>query len=264
MITLSDCDDLVLKYIEYLSAAFTIGDSSESECRIETPFMRPDGDHFDLFVINQADGSILFTDYGQTFDWFFSVGLDIEGNENRERIVEYLAKAYGVEFTKKALRIRANSDTVGIAMHNILMAIQSVSQMTILRRPYGQATFKDEVEIYLVQQQQEFRPNFTVRGRSIEHKIDFYLDSGRNMLVEALSASSPGLGLSLVKQTAFKFIDINAIDSSYTKVALIDDSRDRWDTIWSTNKVQNTLANYTDRVIRWSQKTQLLAPLAKG
>jgi hypothetical protein len=256
-----DCRNFVQEYIEYLSQDFIVNEYLDNGCHIITPFWRSDGNHIELFIITNKDGNTLLTDEGQTLDWLFSVGLEVNGSKNREDLVSQLAIRYGVELKNGVFSQLLNPESVGLDIHRFLTALKAISYITLLRKPYGKPTFKDEVELYLIETQQEYKPNYLITGKTVEHRIPFYLNSNRNWLVETLSANTLGSAKPALYKVTFEWIDIAASGQNYRKVTLVDDTNNQWEEVWSNRKVRLPLEEYSDQVIRWSQRTQLLRPL---
>ncbi len=253
-----DCRNLVQKYIEYLSQDFIIYDYLDNDCHIVTPFWRPDGNHIEIFALTNKDGSISLTDEGQTFDWLFSIGMEVSGSKNREDLINQLVKRYNIELKNGTFSLQLNPDSVGADIHKFLTALKAISSMILLRKPYGKPTFKDEVELYLIETQQEYKSNYLITGKTVEHRIPFYLNSNRNWLIETLSANTIGAAKPALYKVTFEWIDIGASGQNYKKVTLIDDTDNKWEEIWSNNRIRLPLEEYSDQVIRWSQRTQLL------
>lgn len=83
------------------------------------------------------------------------------------------------------------------------------------------------------------------------------LNSGRNVLLETLSAASNSAALSSARLMAFKWIDIRELDNKYSRWTMIDDSENQGE-IWSSERVSMILSNYSDRIIPWSQRATIL------
>lgn len=262
MATNVNCLDLVQSYISYLNQDFVISDYEENGCHLITPFWRPDGDHIEIFALENTDGFITLTDEGQTLDWLFSVGFEIQGHKKREELVNQLVKLYGVELKNEIISIRSDYENIGTNIHRFLNALNALSYVILLRQQRGKPTFRDEVELYLRENGQDYKSNVKVPGRTVEHTIPFYLNSRRNWLVEVLSANVLSSARDALYKVTFEWTDIRGANQPYQMVTLVDDTDDKWEQIWSRNRIKVPLETYSDRVIRWSQRTQLLGSLA--
>lgn len=258
----TDCQGVVSSYLTLLGAGFVADTYDAGGCRIITPFWRTDGDHLELFVVPSSDNRVFISDEGQTVDWLFSIGLDVETSEARQESLEKIAHSYGAILRDGVLRIETDSQRTVQSIHLFLQALLAASQMTAQRVQRTAKTFRDEVENFLIENQQQYRAGFSVIGKSTEHRIDFYLNSGRNMLVETISASSTSSARDRVLRVAFEWVDIRESGWEYQRVALIDDSGDKWEQIWQNDRLRAPLENYSNRVIYWSQKEKLL-PLGR-
>jgi hypothetical protein len=251
------CSDLLTAYQSYLNDNMTLIDLGADSCEIVTPFVRPDGDHIRFFVMQLKD-ALLLTDEGETTDWLFSVGLEFDRNGNRAKRLEHIAHRYRVVFERGVFSLLIEDTNVGSNINRFVTALQSASQLIHLRRPYTARSFRDDVENYLLQENQVYVPNFPVVGKAIEHRVDFYLDSGRNLLLETLAASTVAAATDKLAKSNFKWLDIRETKTSYKTAFLVDDSNDTWESLWTKPKIASLLNSYTDEVMRWSQRTRLL------
>ncbi|MEB2351832.1 MAG: DUF1828 domain-containing protein [Burkholderiaceae bacterium] len=258
----TDCRGLVSSYLTLLGAGFTADAYDADGCRIVTPFWRNDGDHLELFVVPSSDNRVLISDEGQTVEWLYSIGLDIETSDARQESLEKIAHSYGAILRNGTLRIETDSERTVESIHLFLQVLLAASQMTAQRVQRAAKTFRDEVENFLIENQQQYRAGYPVTGKSTEHRIDFYLNSSRNILVETISASSTSSARDRALKVAFEWIDIREGGWDYLRVALIDDSDDKWEQVWQNERLRAPLESYSDRVIYWSQKAKLL-PLSK-
>src|SRR5258708_15110106 len=245
------CSTLLHNYLEFMEQGFEIIEV-DGECQVTTPFWRPDGDHISIYA--KASGeSVRLTDHGETFDWLFSVGAEVDGDNKRGELMQRLATRYGITVFREELLLEANLVEIGSAVHRFLSAITSMCQLVLLRQQRGKTTFKDEVTLFLLENHQVFSSNYKVQGKTMEHKIDFYLDSGRNILAEALTATSLSAASDGVKKVSFEWVDIAGgnENAGYRKIVIIDDSGEKWDNFWSADKVRIPLEFYSDQIIRW-------------
>ncbi len=257
MVDQSRCLELIQAYLEYLDDEFTATQFDRELCQITTPYWRPDGDHIEVFARSDATGAVTFTDEGQTFDWLFTVGLNPEGAKGRQELIEHLAETHGVVLNRGIFSYQARAEDIGKGLHIFLTFLRTISDLTFFRRQRAAKTFKDEVALFLFDNKQDFRPNFTVVGKTVEHTIDFHLNSGRNWLLETFSPTPSSVN-SLVAKMAFKWFDIRTAELGYVLVTLLNDTTAEWDELWSREKMRRPLEEYSDNLIFWSQRTRRL------
>jgi hypothetical protein len=256
------CHDLIASYLDHLGEEFSVRTYQDSGCHVVTPYWRPDGDHIEFFAIIASDGSLVLTDEGQTIDWLFSVGMGPEGGQRRQELFEKLLERYRLTEKNGIISVKVASSNIGIGIHNFLAGLQSISHLTVMRIPRGLSTFKDEVENYLLDNGQKYEPNFRIHGKTIEHRVDFYLNSKRNALVAALTANSSSSARNAAVRVAFQWIDIREAGWEYHMITVIDDSEDRAERFWNKGRIRKPLEEYSNQIIPWSQKGRLLGSLA--
>lgn len=260
--TEQSCFDLIDAYLSHLRGGFTVESSERDYCHVITPFWRPDGDHIELFAFRSIDDIVYISDEGQTFDWLFAIGMEVEGSDTRQRIIEEIVSRHGLQEKDGVISAEARENEFSQVTHRFLTALNSISHLVLARTPRGKVAFRDDVELYLLENNQTFKSGFEVRGKAVEHKVDFYLNSRRDWLVDTLTASSASRARELAQRTAFKWIDIRAAGwDKYTMVAVLDDTEDK-EEYWRRPRVRRALAEYSDIIITWtSERGQLLGSL---
>lgn len=257
-----NCHAIVSEYIAHLASDFEVEPYNEKGCHVITPFLRPDGDIIEFFVLQESDGTVRLSDEGQTFDWLFLAGAEVETSESRQSIAEGFAAQYGISLEGGIFSLELDPSRIYFGVHRFITALTSVQHIILTRRPKARLTFRDEVENYLIDNQVDHETFFTVLGRTMEHRIDFYLNSNRNMLIETLSANDFSSARERVVKVAFEWIDIREGGWDYQRVSLVDDTEDKWDRLWSDERISRSLQNYSDSIIPWSQRVRLLGPLS--
>jgi hypothetical protein len=256
-----DCLQLISEYLQHLTSGFEII-GEDKYCRIITPFWRPDGDHIEFFITSLTDELVRVSDEGQTTDWLFSVGVEPEGSDKRERIFENLISTYQLVEKDGVISTDIRPSELPEALHRFLAGVHSITHLSLTRAPRGTSTFRDDVEMYLLEHQQKYEVNYSVQGKAVRHSIDFYVNSTRNWLVEALTATSASRARDLAQQTAFKWLDIRAQGwDRYEMIVVLDDSENKED-YWKRSRVRRPLEEYSNLILSWTtERTRLLGPL---
>src|SRR5690554_4137380 len=128
-----DCHHLLSSYLALLGAGFDVSAYEVDGCRVTTPFWREDGDCLELFVLPAPDGRVLVSDEGQTVDWLYSIGLDIETSESRRQLLEDIANSYETTLRSGVLSIEADPERASETVHLLVQALLAASQMTTHR-----------------------------------------------------------------------------------------------------------------------------------
>ncbi|MBN1287279.1 MAG: DUF1828 domain-containing protein [Anaerolineae bacterium] len=255
-----ECPNIIEEYVNHLGGRFVVRRRDDGACRVTTPYWRSDGDLIEFFAYVSPDGYITLTDQGQTFDWLFLNGAAVEGNATREELAKNLAGRYDVTLENGVFSTEATLASAGQTVHNFLTVLQTASHLILLRQQRAKRIFKADVELYLLEHEQIYKPKYVVEGKTTEHIIDFYLNSERRWLVKALENGSE----SNIHRTVFQWIDIRRAGQDYEMVTVLDDSKDKWEKIWSDEKILRPLEEYSDHLIRWSQRVRLIAPTGEA
>lgn len=245
--------DLIEVYTEYLAHDFEKLPYENGLFRVVTPFLRPDGDQIEFFIVPNSKGGISISDEGQTFDWFFASGFDL--NSQHRRLIRELSLRYEINITGEEIRKDLRPENTSEDIHLFLEGLRSISQLTILRQPRNKSDFRDKVALYLIQAEQKPVFKYEIEGYSLSHRIDFYINSQNNLLIETLSANSARSVQNRVKDIAFKWIDIErAASNRFRKITLIDDITNQ---AWYRENFLRPLDIYSDKVVFWSEGAQL-------
>ena len=113
---------------------------------MRTPFMYPDGDIVDIFVI-ERDGSYIFTDYGEALGWLGMQSDRGRLSDNQRRLVDDVCLTLGVELHRGQLVLRCEKpENFGETVHRIGQAVVRVSDLWFTLRNQAVVTVADEVK----------------------------------------------------------------------------------------------------------------------
>lgn len=229
---------------------------------IETPFRYSDGGTVELYAEERPDGAVLFTDYGESFRFLQTYGLEPLRSGLRKQIIELALELGGATTSEGAIEVvvpqRAD---VFDGLARLGQIVTRVSDLALLARGSLAATFPDAVEEFLRSRLRfaEVERNGTLSGRATTHKVDLLVRTQEALT--ALAALSAVTANGANAQTAFtiqKFADIAALgDGAPQRVTVIDDSADVW-----SEALRRQLQNFSD-VVDWERRDDLI-PLVGG
>lgn len=251
------CNLVVEQLISHLESSFEI-QPFENGCIIVSPFTYSDLASIE-FAIEPIGGGYLLTDHGETLNMLFVSGLTVEPNRQLLNQVQHIANARGVQFERSALSVIASEEQLGEAAYQLLDAIQAVGFLIYKRKSHIYTTFDDEVEEFLIENEVVYDTDKIVRGRANTHKLKFFVNSNRNLLLEPISAATIPSARNKAKAAAYKFMDIREVIPSYRFTVIVDDREKRWETIWSDDEAFNAISVHADQVVRWvAQRDDLM------
>ncbi|MCX7853069.1 MAG: DUF1828 domain-containing protein [Caldilineales bacterium] len=219
-------------------------------CVVVTPYTQPDLAAVELVIEDTSTGYKL-SDQGDTIGVLFSQGLTITPAIKAD--LKAIAASYGVEFDGAAFVAFADQNHIGHIADRLARAIQAASFLIYKRAHRIPAHFEDDVENYLIKKRVTYHLNYPIRGYTTSHEITFFIDKNRNILLEPLSASSPTAAKSKAERLSFKWQDLRRANVPGRFVTLIDDTGQKWETIWNApkNDALRILSGYSDEVVRW-------------
>lgn len=232
------------------------------DCVIVTPFTYPDLASIEIRVLLEEDSCVL-TDEGETLGMLHVNGLTLEAHPPLMREATAIAAAHGIRLHDSTLSTEVTADRIAEAVTGMVNAIQAVGHLLYRRRHRARPEFADELERLLIAKRVPYSPGFMVRGAANVHRIAFHVDSGRDLLVEPLSATTVASARTKARITAYKWIDIKRVNDRYHTLVVVDDREGR-SSVWADEEAWNTVRTYSDRVVRWLANASELTELVAG
>ena len=224
------CDDAVQRYLDYLSADFAIT-PSENGCYVITPFARPDGEAIELAIVSLPNGAVRFSDMGDTLGYLYTNGLTLTRSVLDK--ARHIARKHRVSLQQSSLLINAGDSQQGDEVHRLLQAVLEVSNLVQGRSSAGRVGFDTEVEAFIIRSGVVYDVDFEVSGQREPHIFRFYVNSGRNLLIQPITAASESAAHSWAERWAYRFADTIAQSETWRPVAVLDDRGGR-NSVWTT------------------------------
>ena len=247
-------DDLIRGYLNDLENDFEAMPAGEGFL-VTTPFVRPDGGSIEIELGVEPDGSVHLSDMGDTLGYLHVNGLTL--TKNITTIARDICKQHGVVMAKSELVVKLDVPSgVGKALHRLIQAVISVTDLIQRRRPLGRAHFNDEVESLIIVSGATYDTGFVVRGQRGRYTVRFHIDADRNLLVHPLTASSETIALSWAERWAYRFGDIRERNPAWRCVAVLDDRSQRRQ-MWT----ERAMAPLEEYAVPWAQQDRLMSLL---
>lgn len=222
------CKILISELLSYLS--------SEFECFIDdqliginTPFLYSDGDQIQLFI-QQYEKMMVISDLGETARKMDAYSFNWNSPQAKNQYTQIL-KTNNIESQNHILRFTTDSlENMGYKIFDLIHAIQQKENLLVLRKPFKQKNFKDDVEIYLLEKGFVPESDIKIDGESgNEYQIDFYLNHNSNILLKALSSASDTGDKDQISRTYTSYSDIKLKHKEYRRAVILDDKDIKWD-----------------------------------
>ena len=249
-----DCAEAIAGYLATLSDEFQAVESGEG-CVLATPFVRPDGEGIEVELTIQPDGSANMSDMGSTISYLYVNGLTLSRTLMDQS--KNIARSHGVQIRRNALSLRVSPESIGLSMHGLIQAALEVSSLIHKRRPTSRVQFDDEVESFIIHSGATYDVGYKVDGQREGHTVKFHVNSGRNLLIQPVSAAAEAAARSWAERLAYRFADIRGRDSKWHPVAVLDDRSNRAQ-IWT----RHALTPVEEYAMKWSQQDELISLLA--
>ena len=130
--TIDRCADLVNEYLGSLRSSFEVI-SDNDKCILITPFTRPDGDYVEIEAETLPDGSLRFSDMGESVAFLHVSGLKLSRTIIDD--VRRVAKMNDVGVERYELEARSLPGESGEAIHNLIQTALAVADFIQRRRP---------------------------------------------------------------------------------------------------------------------------------
>ena len=259
------CDQTINQISEHFSARLMCRAPEGRYDVLSTPFFYPDRDNVELFLSEVVDGFVLISDLGQTSLKLSTYGFTPHTSARRRAMIFEIVSSLNVRYENGSLSVVTEQHRVGQRAWDLLLAIQRLSDLVFTVPGYTKATFPDEFENFIISREVQYTRGVQIelplRGISIQpyrFTADFLIpgeEGGRDKVVQLLSAGSVGYARERVDRVYVNFAEMRLVDDSRAKLAVVDDVQDVW------GNVIPILEHQADRILFWSQKTDLVSAL---
>ena len=263
------CASVVSRYIQRLQADFE-ATKSDNGYYLLTPFNMPDGQGIQLELENLPNGNILISDMGDTINYLFVNGLPL-GKSVMDK-VKYIAAKHGVSFEHSAIKAEIPPESAGDALHELIQAVLAATDLIQTRRskPPRRVKLDIHVEALIKTSGATYKTNHKVPGAHEKHEFKFHINSGRNLLLQPLTAHSASKAHRLAERWAYRFMDVTRSNDKWRPIAILDDrtlpvngdTTEKSDAqlIWTPRAI----APIQEYAIPWSDKPKLAELIAQN
>lgn len=227
-----------------------------SSTRIRTPYLYPDGDVIDVFLVNDRFPTTL-TDFGDTLGWLWTQTVSNRRTDRQQRLIRDVCATHGVELYRGMLTARVREPAMlPDVVVRLSQAALRISDLWFTFRSQTSASINDEVEDFLLGSNIGFERSEKIPGRSGRSwTIDFHTRATeRSALVNVLSTGSKASARRLSEHTLAVWHDLSNLrmgPEGMRFISLFDDDLD----VWSPEDFG--LVEDVSEVAYWSRKDEL-------
>lgn len=257
MTTSPQCDDLVAKYLDFLAGDFEITPLQDAHrgCYVVTPFVRPDGEAVELELMLLPNGKIRLSDMGDTLSYLYVNGLTLTQTTLDQ--IRLIARRHRIAFGRGYLAVECEDGLTGDAVHRVIQAAIEASSLTQSRRGGARVNFDSEVESFIIQSGVVYDVDYRIAGRLESHTFKFHVNSGRNLLIQPITAPREATAHSWAERWAYRFGDTTAKNPDLHPIAVLDDRGNR-ERVWT----EHARAPVSETAILWGYRGSLQEMLA--
>ena len=181
-------NDIVDEYVNWLKKNIKTR-HIDGVVELSTPFLDNRNDHIQIYISRDEQGLIV-SDDGDTIRELRSSGIELKG-KIREKIIRTILSGLGVEIRDDELFAKADPQSLPQKVHDVIQASISIGDMHVLARPVTASLFKEDVELFLTENNVRFVPYVKLLGKSgIDQYFDFVIPQSRDKLERVVQAIS--------------------------------------------------------------------------
>ena len=164
-------DNRIAEYYQWLKDNTAIReDKGTGWFSVSTPFVGLFNDNIEIFVKKESETKILLSDDGETIENLFLSGVDVLRSQKRKDYMQKVANNFGIKITPEGeIVTESNGADFARKKHNIISAISSISDMSMLSNDKVTSIFAEDVVSYVERLDVYSNPPFNVlRQNGIE------------------------------------------------------------------------------------------------
>lgn len=210
---------LVGQYFDFLKDKTEIISNTGSEWSvISTPFLGAFNDALEVYV-KRNDDKILMSDDGLTIRNLELSGSSFSRSPRRKEFLEKILINYGIYQKDDEFVTEATFQTFAQKKHNFISAISEINDMYLLSKPVVSSVFKEDVQLYLDEQEIIYTPQFISKGTTgLEFTFDFQIAySKKEIVIKAFN----NINKANLPAFLFTWSDIKAVREKITKKSIV-------------------------------------------
>ncbi|MDR0304839.1 MAG: DUF1828 domain-containing protein [Chitinispirillales bacterium] len=169
-------DKLIDDYYKFLrDRTAIITDTGTNWAVINTPFVGAFNDCIEIYIKKSGD-KITLSDDGITLKNLDMLGISFSHSHQRKWVLDGILITYGVTCDNEELVVESTNTNFAQKKHNLIMAISEINDMYMLSKPSIPSIFKEDVKVFLEEQNVIYTPQFISKGRTgLEFAFDFQI-----------------------------------------------------------------------------------------
>ncbi|GIV66680.1 MAG: hypothetical protein KatS3mg054_0670 [Chloroflexus sp.] len=256
MVTIN-CENILTSYQKYLNDNI-ICYPEGNYIAIETPYLYSDGDMISLYVERRGD-ELFLTDLGETFRHLAIHNINWNTKKIQSLLYKILHKT-GVSNNRGVLSIKITTeDEIAHLISDLVHAVQQTENLVFTLKDHVPKSFRDEVEIFLIERGYTPEINYQIDGESgNQWRVHFFVNHRKNVLIRAISASTKGGARYQAISTYAMYDDIKKRHPQLRRAAILDDSNME---VWEPENINLINAVLDLNLVYWQEREILSAQI---
>jgi hypothetical protein len=259
-----NCDELKSSVLTWMGSNIECRSSGRDSIVAALPILKPNGDPIELGLEKVSADLWKLSDLGDTHATLFLGGVDLFDEYVRAEEFRQIVASHRISNTPEELSLLVSAPGLVEGMFEFVHAIQSVLALQLtVRTKQPSRDFASIIAKFLAEERASFDiPAEPIEGKSGRWKFNFILNGNsvrEETLVKALTATSKGVAMKIVEQSAFEILDVRQKRDAGT-VVITDDEGER-EAYWH-GPILRVLAANDIPVISYQGNRQELRALA--
>jgi len=150
---------------------------------ITTPFLGLFNDNIEIYA-KLDNEKIILSDDGMTLSNLELAGSPVMRSPKRKEWLDMVLVNYGITLNDNELQVSGTEKDFNQKKHNLICAISEISDMGMMAKHTVSSLFKEDVKVYLDEQNIIYTPQFIAKGSTgIEFTFDFQIAGRQKELV---------------------------------------------------------------------------------
>ncbi|MGG3998839.1 DUF1828 domain-containing protein [Anoxybacillus kestanbolensis] len=169
-------------YFDWIKQNTKFSNVLNEAVELSSPFVDSLNENIKIYI-EPSSNEFKITDDGYTIWSLESMGISFRKGSHREKMLFQIIDKYNVQLDDKTLYIVCDKDNIGKAIHYLIQAVLTISDLLKTDKKHIKSLFFEEVEKYFQQNKDifDYFPDLEIQGKSkLTHKFD-YLMNTKNM-----------------------------------------------------------------------------------
>lgn len=186
---MSECATFISRHLDFLKANFRCKQDGDRTI-VTTPYLYPDFDCIEVSVRECADGRLVVSDLGDALHHVLVMcGRDIF--DSQEPTIRHIASTHNLILADDGELIALSSyPEVGQAIFQVAMAMKAIADLVHTAKAKREVHFIDQVRSFLGQRNIPFTPHYPIKGKSLSHVVDLFVNTRGGQLVQVIGPES--------------------------------------------------------------------------